>query len=353
MDNILVVSRDNFPSWNKTCRTKVKYFCEKCGKEVIKSYAAVYDSKCFLCKSHRLEEIIAERYEGNRDLYNKAKFEKSKETMIKKYGSVENARKSMIKKVEQTNLKKYGFKSSASAESTKEKAKKNNLEKFGVEFTFQRDDFKKKRKEKCLEKYGAEFTLQSPDLIKKVRSSCKKKYGSEFLSSVQEIKEKVKSTNIEKYGVPYTFQSSLFKEESEKTCMEKYGTKTFFHNKVLYEYDGKLFNSSYELCYWIYCKDNGYDIVREPCRFEFIRNDGKIHFYYPDFSVNGKIIEIKGDQFLDEKGELLDKEKLQCMKEHNVQMLRKIDLKECFDYIEKKYGKKYLESFKKEKKLNE
>ena len=41
------------------------------------------------------------------------------------------------------------------------------------------------------------------------------------------------------------------------------------------------------------------------------------------------------------------------MKEHNVQMLRKIDLKECFDYIEKKYGKKYSESFKKEKKLNE
>lgn len=166
MEDAIFISENNIPDLCKTSLQKVKYNCINCGKETIKSFRAFLNVKHFLCKACR-QRFLSEQYEGGRKAFLAAKKEKSDITKINKYGSIENAYKSMSAKMTATNLEKYGTKSSAAAESTKEKARQNNLKNFGVEFTFQRSDVNAKRKKTMEAKYGAEYTTQSSILNKK------------------------------------------------------------------------------------------------------------------------------------------------------------------------------------------
>jgi hypothetical protein len=60
-------------------------------------------------------------------------------------------------------------------------------------------------------------------------------------------------------------------------------------------YDGVLFNSNYELAFYLYCKGIGKNITRykgDPIKY--LDPNGKEHNFYPDFIVDGEITEIKG-----------------------------------------------------------
>ena len=63
-------------------------------------------------------------------------------------------------------------------------------------------------------------------------------------------------------------------------------------------YDGVRFDSAAELAFWIWHRETGSNIKR--CdgadRIEF-KTGGSVVGYYPDFKLDGKYIEIKGDQF--------------------------------------------------------
>lgn len=56
---------------------------------------------------------------------------------------------------------------------------------------------------------------------------------------------------------------------------------------------GDFCGSTYELVYWIYCKDHNIPIERNTKRYHYIFN-GKEHTYLPDYIVDGKLVEIKG-----------------------------------------------------------
>ncbi len=58
-------------------------------------------------------------------------------------------------------------------------------------------------------------------------------------------------------------------------------------------YNGVYCDSSYELAYLIYSLDHNIDIKRCKTGYEYLIS-GKKHVYYPDFIVNGIIIEVKG-----------------------------------------------------------
>lgn len=97
-------------------------------------------------------------------------------------------------------------------------------------------------------------------------------------------------------------------------------------------YDGVFLNSTYELAYWIYCKDHNIEIARCNKSFKYIDPDsGKTRTYYPDFEVEKEIIEIKGY-----------KRKIDQIKASscNAKILYESDLKDVFKYIENKTGKK-------------
>jgi len=58
-------------------------------------------------------------------------------------------------------------------------------------------------------------------------------------------------------------------------------------------YKGFFCGSTYELVYYIYCKDHGINIERNEKRFEY-EHDGEKHTYLPDFRTDEGLVEIKG-----------------------------------------------------------
>ncbi len=67
------------------------------------------------------------------------------------------------------------------------------------------------------------------------------------------------------------------------------------------EYKDQKFDSKPEMELYKYCIENDIEIEREPIQIEYYFDNTR-HFYYPDFRINGKIIEVKGGHFFEEQG---------------------------------------------------
>ena len=134
-----------------------------------------------------------------------------------------------------------------------------------------------------------------------------------------------------------------------------------------YQYDGLMFDSSIEIAYYIYMKDHKTEILRANTSFQY-EFDGKIWHYIPDFYLPqlDQYVEIKGDHFFKEDGTMhipwkgkqddekyrftceKAKAKHQCMISNNIKIIKQsdIEMKNALQYINSKYGKKYLKQFK-------
>lgn len=212
--------------------------------------------------------------------------EKIKESNLAKYG-VENVFADNIikEKIKQTNLERYGIENVAKNPAIKQKAVETNLAKYGVENYAKTAECKEKIKQTCLDRYGVEYSLQSEEVKLKGVQTCLKKYGVEHAASVPEVQEKAKQTSIARFGATHY-------------------SKTFnFHNRIRkhYIYKNQSFDSLPELAVWVYCIDNNISIKKNPCSFEYLFC-GKTYNYFPDFEIDGKLVEIKGDHFFKEDG---------------------------------------------------
>jgi len=90
------------------------------------------------------------------------------------------------------------------------------------------------------------------------------------------------------------FQNPKVRKKIEKTLMKKYGvTNAGFMLKKgwHYFYDNEIFDSSWELAFWIWCKDHGEKIIRNKKSFK-LKNGG---LFYPDFKVGKTYIEVKSN----------------------------------------------------------
>ena len=105
---------------------------------------------------------------------------------------------------------------------------------------------------------------------------------------------------------------------------------TKYHRKQI-EYDDLTFDSSWEVIVYQYCKENNIPCEYQPdITFEY-EYGGKEHYYHPDFLINGKLYEVKGDHFFDgdkmicpfdrSKDELFEA-KHQCMLHNSVIFIR-------------------------------
>ena len=195
------------------------------------------------------------------------------------------------------------------------------------------------------------------------------KYGALFPQSdyyrnnvLENMLNKVDQTCMERYGVKRACQLPEVKDKSIQTCLGKYGVRTYtqtneYHKKSkhIYKFDGVSFDSSTELCLWIYAKDHGESIERCPCKFEYFVN-GEKHYYFPDFIYKNEIMEIKGNHLIDENNNLIDtyhntpKElllaKQECMKDNNVKIIKEKDLKFVVEYVKKSYGSSFIKNCK-------
>lgn len=103
--------------------------------------------------------------------------------------------------------------------------------------------------------------------------------------------------------------------------------------------------------------DNGIKFEYHPsCKFTY-EHKGKKFYYQPDFMVEGRFVELKGDHYFNKEGDKmvcpydrsLDEKynaKFKCMLENDVQVLRSSDMKKYLSYVEKKHGKGWLKQFK-------
>lgn len=319
---------DNLKSYNR--HQKIKFICTECGCEHIVEIRSFSDMLCNKCKHRKTyKSFDKEKIKSISD--------KSKKTKLDRYGDENYVN---VEKTKSTCLEKYGSTCVLNSKPIKSKIIEKNLKKYGVEYYVNPE----KIKETMNQRYGG-YTWSSEVLREKCDNTLRKKYGKKL----ELIVEKVKSTKKDRYG-DENYNNS---KKSKNTCIEKYGSCSF-HNRVIgkYTYDDIQFDSSWELYLWIYAEDNGIEIEREPVKFSY-EYDGIEHFYFPDFLYDGKLIEIKGNHFIDnntlinpydyEQNGLYDA-KYKCILENNVEIIT--DISFAKEYVDNKYTKHYVKLFR-------
>ena len=322
---------------------KVRFVCTRCGETDIKY--AVYLSEPLLCKKCKRKDFI-DRFDFE------ARNKKSEATKLERYGdphytNVQKIMATLSKKTKEEKDEIYN------------KVRSTNLERYGGH-PASRQEQKDRTKQTCIEKYGVVSPGLSQDVKKKIEQTNLEIYGVKNVFANEDIKNKIKKTNIERYGVENPRKSKFIDNKIKKTCIERYGAECSFSNHDIrvkcqqsYNYRNIFFDSSWELAYYIYLTDHDIDFQYQPDYFfEFL---GKR--YYPDFKVNGKFQEIKGEHFFDgdkmvnpyDRSKEQDKiyeAKHQCMIHNGVDILRYEQMKPILDYIYKTYSKHYLKLFK-------
>lgn len=337
-------------------------YCSRCALEEARIFSAGSLKKYFEVSSGQNKKTKLERY-GNARYNNR---EKAEETCLKVYGTKhQNQNKIQKAKIAQTKLDRYGD----PAFNNREKTVQTLKERYGEDIvsTAQLEDVKQKAKQTKLEKYGDEYYSNRPQAT----TTCQEKYGGNAPACCSAIQQKMQQTMVERVGVAHPFQSPEIMEDMKKANLEKYGVENVMQNEEvrnrsiqtrldkygsfinfrLYDCDSFIFDSSYELAYYLYLRDHKVPFILKPAPLLYYDKDNIPHNYYPDFLVEGQYVEIKGEYFIDKEGVLVHPktrkrliEKTDCMRKNNVKILLKKDLEEMFSYVEVTYGKHYLNS---------
>jgi rubredoxin len=251
------------------------------------------------------------------------------------------------KKRRKTLLEKYGVDHNLKIEFVQEKQKKTFIEKYGVDNPWKSSICRQRGKNTSSEKYGD----KNYNNQEKKKETMMKKYGVSHQMNVPNIVKKIKQTNLKKYGAEFQIASKQTKEKIKKVMLERYGRYVL---RKFYEMDGEVFDSSWELCYYIWLRDAGIEFKYNPGPlFKYEGDDGKIHEYFPDFKIGETFQEIKGGQFFNEEGKPVNRyngksweKKLNAMISHGVELLKFEDIKFAIQYVHKTYGKCYEQKFK-------
>lgn len=270
-----------------------------------------------------------------------------------------------------TNLEKYG---TDNLFKDVNYMKVCRLKSLGVENVSQLESVKIKKRETCLSHFGVINPGKSDIVQNKRKQTCLQKYGTENVFSSDTIKEKIKSTNRKKYGKDYHTQTDEFRQhlkdiwkdekkrrELSKKCSSSWSHKSEEEIRLIrskahkcYLYQDEYFDSSWELATWIWAKDLGKSIQREPICIDYIF-EGVTHKYFPDFSIDNQLVEIKGDHFFDTNGKMIcpwdasknDIYEIKHQKalENNVKFWGNDKIKEIIDYVDEKYTPDFLRLF--------
>lgn len=179
-------------------------------------------------------------------------------------------------------------------------------------------------------------------IIEKTKCNNRIKYGTDWTSNLVTTRNKISNT----------VKSESCQNKTKQTCLLKYGvthhtqSRHYIENaKKRYIYNNISFDSSWELALYIYAIDHNIPIIRTPCILKYYDNNNILHSYTPDFLFNNELVEIKGNQFFNKNGDLIniyskkiDTDKLKCMNENNVKLLKYEDIKMYIKYCENKYN---------------
>ena len=154
----------------------------------------------------------------------------------------------------------------------------------------------------------------------------------------QSIADKTKQTCLERYGVEFYSQT----EEANQS------------HKTRYQYQDIMFDSSWELYFYLYHKMNNHNISRATNRLKYTFN-GKDHYYFPDFNVDGKLYEIKGGQFwkegtmqnpYDHTLDALFEAKHLCGLKNGVTFIKEDDMRPIITFVDNVCTNEFIKSFR-------
>ena len=154
-------------------------------------------------------------------------------------------------------------------------------------------------------------------------------YGVSNVSQIPGVQDRVKKTSISKYGKPHYNQSEeyrnripeirqkmtkkwvLFWNDDNTYVSTRYDTEEYNVNVGKWQHELQM-DSSWEIELFVFCKlNNGLDVDYQPNLTIPYEYDGEIHSYHPDFIINGRIVEVKGDNFFRINPET-NKEEMYC-----------------------------------------
>ena len=313
----------------------------------------------FGCENPSLNEDVKKKIkESNIKNQNSSKRksieQKRIQTCLDKFGVKFPSQSDIVKeKIKQTCIDIYGVDNPAKCQKIQEKMKKTCLEKYGVEHYTQTNEYKEKFKEMWENKTDEEindivnkvkktkFILYGDENyvnVDKAKKTCLEKYGVEHYNQLETTKEEKRQKCLQEYGVEYYFQTDIFKEKIKQIMLDTYGVEHYsqssefskYHRSVI-EHNGIFFDSSWEVIVYKYCIKHKLNFEYHPnIHFEYYHNNKK-HIYQPDFLIDGKLYEVKGDHFFDgdkmicpfdrNKDELFEA-KHQCIKNNEVIILR-------------------------------
>ena len=229
---------------------------------------------------------------------------------------------------------------------TLEKQRNTNQSRRGIDNPFQ-------DRELMLDAYrtklGVDNPFQSEEVKEKIRLKNNANLGVDYPMQSDVIKEKSKATCNEKYDAPYFLQSQTSINSRRQFYLDNFNTTCYaqteeFHKKARkrYTFDSLKFDSLWEVAIYIYYKNLGSVIKRLPIKFTYSAC-GKDHYYFPDFEIDGKLVEVKGPQFLDEDKNLIScyrdipieitNAKNKCIKENNIEIWSSEEVKDALDYF--------------------
>lgn len=307
------VTSENLESLKSKPRTfhyyqKIHFICSKCNKLMYLSRLSFFEG--FVCRNCKLAETSLQLYGCEKPQKAEIVKNKQKATLAKR--SKEKIEKSNNKR-KATCLGRYGVEAVSQDKSIRAKQidtlKNKSLE--------EKTDIQKKREATMQQLYGENF---QEIFLEKRKQTSLARFGADNIFKTEAFKEKRARACLETYGTIWPAQSRKFHKRSKEVCLERYGDPNFRNSekakqtciakygiphypKGTYLYENEQFDSKWELALWIYAKDHEEDIEREPLYFE-IPFEGKVYHYTPDFRYRGKIVELKGPQFFNKKGEL-------------------------------------------------
>lgn len=199
-----------------------------------------------------------------------------------------------------------------------------------------------------------------------------------ILKTEDDIKKAIKgkATTVacvcNKCGIQYTVSIKTLKKTNKLLCRKCYKKNPVqivtiekpAHIKEFkkrgFTYNNKYFDSSWKLAYFLWLQDNNKQFIYQPDLFIKYKDKNIEKKCYPNFLVEGKFIEIKGNQFFNEKDEPYNSYKKEywwelynSLLENNVYIMREKEAFTYVKYVNEKYGQDFLKQHKIKEELND
>lgn len=265
-------------------RQFINFICEKCNSTFSRRLSCIYEipKLCFACQLRKkLSRPKKDLLKSNcSESIEQIKEYKNIEFKCPKCNKIERKRvKSFILSGlflcrnclhEKVSLEKFGTKNPAQNHEVQEKIKNTNIKKYGVTNAMMLPKIRKKAELTNIKRYGTANVFSSEIIKDRIKETVILRYGVDSITKAEEIKQKVVQSNMKKYGVKCSLQAESVKNKIEQTNLKKYGAKHFSQSKYAstaktnYSFNSLNFDSSWELAFYTYYSDYGFNVIRAP-----------------------------------------------------------------------------------------